>query len=140
MRVAQHPKVKRTEKYLVGFGAMRTRGRTELCYIIGMNAGEDSIGMIKDLSCDMRDALTGPGAIVIDEWELDNLGLSGDVGEMIEINQKRVRVVGIVHGFHGHNFVYIFCSLRTARSLLQSQLDSSYTMGIVAKMPSPPRC
>jgi putative ABC transport system permease protein len=40
------------------------------------------------------------------------------VGEVAEINKLRVRVVGTVRGFQGHNFIYIFCSLETARRML----------------------
>jgi putative ABC transport system permease protein len=60
--------------------------------------------------------LTEPYTVVIDESDLDRLGIGG-LGDFGQISDHKVRVVGIVSGFRAVAGAYIFCSLETARSL-----------------------
>jgi putative ABC transport system permease protein len=119
-RLDGFPEIDRSEPYLAGPGTWHKpgKGSIEVCFIIGFALEEDGLGVLEAISPEVRRQLQEPGTIVVDEWDLGNLGLRHGVGEMAELNQRRVRVVGTVKGFQGHNFIFTFCSLRTARMLL----------------------
>ena len=61
--------------------------------------------------------MSEPGTVVVDESDLNRLGISGE-SSRAEINGQRVRVVGLVRGLKGLSGPYVFCSLTTARQLL----------------------
>ena len=61
----------------------------------------------------MRTLLTEPGSVVVDETELERLGVSG-IGGVAEMAGRRVRVVGLLRGVKSLGPPYVFCSLRTA--------------------------
>jgi putative ABC transport system permease protein len=120
LRLAEQPEIDRTEGYLLGAGNWHKpdRGSGELCFIIGSRLDADSLGVIGAIPPEVRARLTEPGTVVVDEWDLENLGLRRGVDQAAELNSLAVRVVGTVRGFQGHNFIYVFCSLETARRLL----------------------
>ena len=64
-------------------------GGNELCMVIGSRLGDDSLGSVDSLTPELRSRLTEHGAIVVDESELDRLGING-VGDYAEITGKRV--------------------------------------------------
>jgi putative ABC transport system permease protein len=119
-RVEAQPEVERTEIYLLGPGLWHKpgRGSCEPCWVVGTQLEGDSLGAVRQLTPEMRARLAEPGAVVVDEWELPNLGLPHGVGDRAEINHRQVRVVGTVRGFQGYNFVFVLCSLETARLLV----------------------
>ena len=140
LRLAEQPEVVRTETYLLGDGSWHKpyQGSSELCFIIGMRLDENSLGAIRSMSPEVRQALTEPGAVVVDDWELSHLGLQRGQGEIAELNGRRVKVVGTVHGFQGHNFIYVFCSLQTARQLLPHfNTEPSSTVCVLARCRNP---
>jgi putative ABC transport system permease protein len=113
-RLASLPEVVDTECYLYGFSYWRKpRGGSEVCCVVGSRLGENALGMIGDLTPRMRELLTEPGAVVVDESDLDRFGMSG-VGGTAEVAGQRVRVVGLVRGIKSMGPPYVFCSLRTA--------------------------
>src|SRR5262245_9167151 len=120
LRVAAQPEVTRTETYLVGAGLWHkpAQGSCEPCWVIGTRLDADSLGAVEQLTPEMRARLAEPGTVVVDEWELPTLGLPHGCGDRAEINQRQVRVVGTIHGFQGYNFVFVLCSLETARLLV----------------------
>src|SRR5262249_30677571 len=73
-------------------------GGSELCVIVGSLLEDDAMGWVKELTADLRDKMSEPNAIVIDETEFGRLGIAqvGDTGEIN--NGHKVRVVGTVHG------------------------------------------
>src|SRR5947209_8123805 len=96
--VAMQPEVERAEIYLQGFAYWgKPNGGTELCIVIGSRLEGDPLGAVSELTPALRNRLTEPGSIVVDESELGRLGLGG-VGDVAEITGQRVRVVGLVHG------------------------------------------
>lgn len=119
-RLDLQPEIDRSESYLTGMGRWRIpgRGNTDLCCLIGPRLDQDSLGALKVLTPEMRAALAEPGTVIVDAWELANLGLEHGTGEVGEINGHPVRVVGTLHGFHGHNFIYVFCSQETMSLLV----------------------
>src|SRR6185312_6852144 len=107
------------------------------CCIIGSHLGEHSLGALTDLTPQMRTDLTEPGAVVVDESELERLGIRG-VGDVAEIYGHRVSVVGLVHGFKSVGGPYVFCSLRTARMILPMFQEKPHdTMYLLARCRDP---
>ena len=56
-------------------------GGSELCLVIGARVEDGTLGAVRELTPQLRDRLTEPGAIVIDESELGRLGING-VGDV----------------------------------------------------------
>ena len=120
MRAAVLPEVARTEDYLLGLALCHKphQGAVEPCILVGTRTDEGSLGVLAQLAPEVREGLTEPGNVVIDEWDLSVLGLTTGVGEYIEINEQRMRVIGTVRGYQGLNFVWVFCSQATAKMVL----------------------
>ena len=107
---------------MMGFAYWSKPGGTgsELCIVIGSRLADDSLGTLDVLTPQLRARLSEHGAIVVDEGELDRLGIH-KVGDMAEILGHRARVVGLVHGVKSLAGPYVFCSLETARDYLHLQ-------------------
>jgi putative ABC transport system permease protein len=119
-RVAGDERVKTVEPYYQAFASwIKPDGGSELIILIGPSLEEDSLGAVKQLTPEMRDALTEQFAIVIDESERKRLGVTG-VGDHAEINKVRVRIVGETRGLKSLAGPYVFCSRDTARLLLRN--------------------
>jgi len=132
-RVASEPDVESVEMLMQGFAPWKnSQGKSELCMVVGSRLEEGSLGTVKELTPDLLTRLTEPGSVVVDDTELDRLGLTG-IGDTAEISGQRVRVVGLVHGFKAPAAPFVFCSLRTARPLLR--LKNDQTIYILAKCP-----
>lgn len=129
-RLESIPAVERAEVFLQGFTYWsKPKGGTELALVIGSGLGDDALGSVNELTTELRRRLTEPGAVVVDKKELDRLGITG-VGDVAEVSGKRVRVVGLVSGLKSLAGPYVFCSLRTARSLLRLTPDqTTYLLG-----------
>lgn len=134
-RLESLPEVEQAEIYLQGFTYWsKPNGGTELSLVIGCQLDDAALGSVNELTPDLRARLTEPGAIVVDEKELDRLGING-VGDVAEVSGRRVRVVGLVKGLKSLAGPYVFCSLRTARSLLRLLPDQ--TTYVLAKCRNP---
>jgi putative ABC transport system permease protein len=117
-RVAQQPEVDRAELYLQGFSHWgKPTGGTQLCMVIGSRLTEGSLGAVKQLTPELRARLTEPRAVVVDEAEIEQLGIN-KVGDYAEVSGMRVRVVGFVRGLKSLVGPYVLCSVTTARQLL----------------------
>jgi putative ABC transport system permease protein len=118
-RLHSQPEVVHTEIYLQGFAYWsKPDGGTELCMVIGSRLEDDSLGKVNELTAELRARLTEPGAIVVDESDLDRLGIKG-VGDTAEVSGRRVRVVGLTKGLKSLAGPYVFCSVYTAGPLLR---------------------
>lgn len=118
-KVAAQPEVARAEIYMQGFAYWaKPRGGNELCMVVGSRLGDDYLGSVDLLTPELRSRLTERGAIVIDESELDRLGVKG-VGDYAEITGHRVRVVGLTRGVKSLAGPYVWCSAYTARDCLR---------------------
>jgi putative ABC transport system permease protein len=112
------PEVERCETYMQGFAYwVKASGRSELCMIVGTRLDDGGLGSPAALTPELRDRLTEPGTVVVDDSDLKRLGIQG-IGDVAHISERRVRVVGIVHGLRGIAGAYVFCSIETARPLL----------------------
>jgi len=109
------------EEYYQGFSQWsKPDGGSELCMVCGSRLEPDAQGAVKALTPEIRQKLTEPFAIVVDESELDRLGIKGG-GDKPTIYGHQVRVVGVVSGYKSLAGPYVFCSLSTARPLLHLQ-------------------
>jgi putative ABC transport system permease protein len=118
-RIQAEPEVEDVEGYLYEFNYWhKPTGGSVHCCIIGARLEESALGAVNDLTDKMRTLLTEPGAVVVDETELDRLGLQHGIGDTAEVVGHKVRVVGLVHGFKSIWGPYVFCSQQTARQLL----------------------
>lgn len=125
LRVASQPEIERQELFLEGFSYWsKPRGGSELCIVIGFSLGDDSLGALDEITPELRHRLTEHGSIVVDESELSRLEING-IGDTAEIAGQRVRVVGLVQGLKSLSGPYIFCSVRTARSLMRLTQDQT---------------
>src|SRR5262249_40075436 len=113
--------VVQAETYILGFAQwMKPAGGAELCLVAGIRLEDRGLGAPPELMADLRDQLTEPGTVVVDASDLDRLDLRG-AGDVGQIEERRVRVVGLVHGLRGLAGAYVFCSVQTARGLLDLQ-------------------
>jgi len=119
LRAAVLPEVERTEDCQLSLGLFHKpgQGAHEACLLVGTRIDQSSLGALAQLTPALRERLREPGAVVVDEWDLPVLGLTTGVDENVEINGRRARVVGTVRGYQGLNFVWVFCSLSTAKML-----------------------
>jgi putative ABC transport system permease protein len=127
LRLAGQPEVERVEGCLISFARWHKPGlgKSELCLVIGSRLDEGGLGAVRQLTPGQRARLAEPGAVVVDEWDLDTLGLRGFTEHNPraiadpsgELNGHPVRVVGTIRTFQGLNFSWVFCSAETARQL-----------------------
>ena len=125
------PEVEHMEPYLQGFAYWdKPTGGVELCMVIGSRLGPDSLGTVSPIGQELKELMSQPGTVVVDESELDRLGVD-KVGDTAEISGRRVRIVGVVHGLKSLTGPYIFASFETARQLLRPPPD--YVTFILAR-------
>lgn len=123
------------EPFVQGFGYWtKPTGGRELCMVIGSRLTGGSLGIVNGLTPEHRAMLTEPDTIVIDESDLERLGI-GSIGERAEINGSKVRVVGTTIGLKSLAGPYVFCSLRTAQKLLRR--SESQVTYLLAKCHNP---
>lgn len=135
--VAMQPEVARAEIYMQGFAYWSKPGvgGNELCMVIGSRLGDDYLGTVDYLTPELRARLMEPGTIVVDQSELERLGISG-VGSYAEISGNRARVVGLTTGIKSLAGPYVFCSLYTARDFLRLR-GTEMTTYVLAKCHDP---
>src|SRR5437879_5454099 len=76
LRVANQPEIESAELFLQGFAYWgKPNGGSELCLVLGSRLENDSLGAVKELTPELRARLTEPGSIIVDESDLDRLGV-----------------------------------------------------------------
>jgi putative ABC transport system permease protein len=124
-RIAGEPEIVQCEIFMQGFAYWsRPDGGRELCMVIGSRLGDEALGRVHELTPEMRERLTEPGAIVVDESDLERLGING-IGDKAEASGKAVHVVGLTRGVKSLAGPYVFCSVETARRLLVTRAPLS---------------
>lgn len=139
-RLAENPEIDPSsiEPFIELFGRWKNpAGGTELCVVLGSQLENGASGAIRALTPQLRELLTEPDSIVIDQGELGRLGLTKGIGETGEIFGRRVRVVGMVTGYRSLAGPYIFCSVNTARTLMRNVVNSNQTVYLLAKCYNP---
>lgn len=129
-RLAAQPEVDRAEGAIVGFmpwtrhGATPAQTTTQVCNVVGARLDPQSLAApdVVRNNPELLATLTQPMTVAVDESELSRLGVRG-IGDSAEILGRRVRVAGLVSGCKSLGGPYLFCSLETARVLLNYQPD-----------------
>lgn len=110
------PRIARVEALLLGTGDWRgARGGGTSVTLVGIDPRLDGVGLSKAVAPQVRALLQEPGAVLVDETDLDKLAT--DVGQKAEINGHLVRVVGTTHNLRAMGGVNVVSSLSTARML-----------------------
>ena len=136
-RLYENPEVTQVEPFYQGFSYWnKTGGGTQLCIILGSNLEDNALGSVDALTPELRLALTEPDSVVVDESERGRLGLTQGVGETGDVLGRKVRVVGMVHGYKSLAGPYVLCSASTAKQLIP-RLQGDYTCYLLAKCRHP---
>jgi putative ABC transport system permease protein len=101
-------------------------------FVSGIDARPDGMMFSRVLPLALRARLNEPGAVIVDEADLDSLGV--DVGDSAAINGQRVRVVGVSRGLRALGGVNIVASLETARVLDVAPDDAGMMTYFIAKV------
>lgn len=109
------PGVQSAEKYIVHFAVLRRPdGGSEFVILVGDHVVQQ-IGGPWNLVAGSVDDLKRPGGIIVDSLYMQKLGVT-HIGQILEINNRRTRVVGITSGIRTFaQSPYIFMSFETAR-------------------------
>lgn len=114
----------------------RPDGGMERCFILGSSMAPNAAGAADVLTPELRNALSMPNGIVIDESDLKRMNLTA-VGDTVKISGVEVTLVGTVKGIKSLAAPWVFCSLTTARTLLNMFVPAEYTTYLLAQAESP---
>ena len=116
-KVRQTPGVGWADNLLLGWANLRRKdGGQENIALVGFNPDTGVGGPWKLLTGDFQSMKAGK-TIIVDESAYGKLGVLR-VGDQVEINEQRVRVVGVSQGVRGFTTVpYVFTSFRAAQIL-----------------------
>jgi putative ABC transport system permease protein len=129
------PGVTAADEFIQAFGAWQMEGLGNvLIVVLGVNTGPSSLGPVQPLTASARVLLSEEGAVVVDRGDWSRLGIS-ELGDTAEIHGHQVRVVGATQGLGSMTGPYVFCSLQTARTLLNRRPDE--TTFILGTCPDP---
>jgi putative ABC transport system permease protein len=99
-------------------------GGQELVTLIGAESGAP-LGQPWNLVAGSVEALSEPDAVIVDELYLDKLGIRG-VGDLVEINNRRARVVGLTRGIRTFTTTpAVFASFKRALDYAQLPADQA---------------
>jgi putative ABC transport system permease protein len=116
MFVRQHPEVLATESFHWAGGDIRRPDGTAVGGIVtGIDPRPGAMMFARVLSPQLRRALEEPDTVLVDVSNANNLGVQ--VGGRLEINGKRVKVVGLTQGLGAIGGPNIVASFDTARRL-----------------------
>ncbi len=111
-----HPAVQRIERYVSAFGDLRRSDGIPLSVIINaIDSAPEGLAFARLLSPQQRALLDEPNAVFIDAADQAKLG--AEIGDIVEINGKRARIVGVADGIRAVGGVNLIVSYATARTL-----------------------
>lgn len=129
-------RIGRVEALLLGNGDWRgARGGGTSVTLVGISPRFDGLGLKKAVPPDVRALLQEPGAVLVDESDLDKLVT--DVGQKAEINGHLVRVVGTTRNLRAMGGVNVVASLSTVRMLDPALAASDSVTYYLAKVLGP---
>ncbi|MBI2381116.1 MAG: ABC transporter permease [Gammaproteobacteria bacterium] len=115
-RLRMHPQVAAVERFTwMGADWRRPDGAKLSAVLIGVEPKPGSMTFARLLTPELRQKLLMPGGVVVDEAELEKLGVR--VGDSAELNRQRVTVVGVLRGMRAMGGANVLSSLATARSI-----------------------
>lgn len=119
MRLLMDPDVEAVEPFEWVDGDWRAQASDSgsvSVYLSGISVNEGALMFDQLLKPEMRARLREPGAVIVDEADLQTLGLGRDVSRAW-INGAPVRVVGMLRGLRGLGGVNVLASVDTAREV-----------------------
>lgn len=123
--------VANAESYFLHFGFWKRRdGVRQIVIIVGVDPdAEMGLPFAMAPGISTRAALSSPDGVVIDRLYAQKLGVTS-IGQAVEINDRRARVVGFTEGIRTFTqSPYVFTSLRNARALLaRSDNETTYIL------------
>src|SRR5579871_6477737 len=132
-RMGVQPEIEWCEPYLQGFAYWsKPGGGRELCMVIGSRLSPDSLGKVRELTPEQCGQLGEEGAVIVDESDLERLGIKG-IGSMAEISGQQVHVVGLTKGLKSLAGPYVFCSINTAKPRLGPSLRGETTTYVLGR-------
>ena len=138
-RIAVDPRVEKIEPYYQAFASwIKPSGGSALVIVIGADLDDGNMGCVKELTPEMRDALSEPNSVIVDRAEFPEakLGIT-KVGDYAEINKVRVRVVGETKGLKSLAGPYVFCSRPTAMLLLRNMTPRDTATYFLVRLKDP---
>lgn len=111
------PAVERVEAYNWMEGDWRSRANlgAVTLFVSGIDTSADALLFSRVLSPAVRAQLKQPDSVIVDEADLDKLGVA--IGDRPRINGRTVQVVGTVSGLRTLGGVHLVASLETAARL-----------------------
>jgi putative ABC transport system permease protein len=135
-KLVVRPEIERVDEYLQGFNFWKHPDvGQKLVIVAGCELDDGALGPVNVLPREMRQRLSEPGAVVINDKDKAKLGIK-EVGESATVFGVRVRVVGFATNLASFTGPYIVCSLRTARQLLGMEPDKTYYLLAKCKNPA----
>jgi len=111
-----HPAVADVEAFDWSVGDVRRPdGSAALATVIGIDTRAGALALDRVVTPAQRRALDEPGTILVDMSSTANL--AARLGTMLEVNGRRVKVVGLTRGLNAVGGANLTASLATARSL-----------------------
>lgn len=130
------PRIGRVEPLLLGSGDWRgARGGGTSITLVGIAPRPDGLGLSRAVPPEERALLQEPGAVLVDEGDLDKLVT--DIGQRAEINGHLIRVVGTTRNLRAMGGVNVVASLGTARMLDPALAGSDSVTYYLAKALEP---
>ncbi len=130
--VMEVPGIARAEALLVFFSAwQKPQGGDESVLIVGFDPNSGMAGPWNLVEGDPAD-LRQPDTVVVDDLNKAKLGISG-IGDRVEINGHRARVVGFTHGIRSFTTSpYVFATYRNA--IEYGYLRDNQAQYVIAKL------
>jgi putative ABC transport system permease protein len=123
-----NPEVLTVEPYLWSSGDLRRAdGSAGLATVIGIDPRPGALALAHALTTADRRALDEPDTVLVDVSSVDNLRTR--IGDTLELNGRRVKVVGLTRGLNAIGGANIVTSLATARTLTPGEPGDSDTVG-----------
>jgi putative ABC transport system permease protein len=115
-----HPNGVAVESYLWSAGDLRRAdGSAAPAILVGVDTRPGSLALARSLTTTDRQALDEPDTVLVDVSNLANLGTH--IGGSLELNGRRVKVVGLTRGLNSIGEANIITSLATARALAPAE-------------------
>lgn len=117
--IRMHPEVRQVERLLLWYGDWRRPdGVVISVYVVGIDTRPNGLALARRISLEQRAALNTPDTVLIDVAEARKL--QAEIGTVVEINGRRVKVAGIVSGLRAIGGANVIASLATTERLLDS--------------------
>jgi len=127
------PGVERVEKLAINFVNWKLpSGSQESAQIVGFDL-QSGMGGPWNLVAGSIEALRGDDTVIVDRLYLEKLGIRR-VGDSVEINGRRARVVGLTEGIRSFTTApYIYTSFKNSQNYTQIGEDQTFFLLVKAK-------